>query len=136
MLFLTECSIRFALGILKSEPLRMYANVISYTDKKFATLDAMRIGRIHCFNEDWERASLKFLKSGGFVFSDKIASVYQKSLVIWGKDDKILDVSNAERLQKALPNADLVYIDACGHVPHLEKASETSLIIKRFLNNN
>jgi pimeloyl-ACP methyl ester carboxylesterase len=126
---------RFALGILKSEPLRMYANVISYTDKKFASQDAMRIGRLHCFNRDWERASLNFLKSGGFVFSDKISSVYQKTLVIWGKDDKILDVSNAEKLQKTLPNADLVYVDACGHVPHLEKAVETSSIIKRFIDN-
>jgi pimeloyl-ACP methyl ester carboxylesterase len=42
---------KFGIGVLKSQPLRMFANYISYTDKSYASMDAMRIGRLHCLME-------------------------------------------------------------------------------------
>ena len=37
---------KIGVNILKSWPLRMYANLISYTNKKFSTWDAMLIGQL------------------------------------------------------------------------------------------
>ena len=48
---------RFGVNVLKSTPLRMFANYIAYKDKSFATLDAMRNGRLHCLLDGWEDAS-------------------------------------------------------------------------------
>ena len=53
----------------------MFANLIAYKDKSYATWDAMRCGRLHCYSESWERASVSFLKSGGFVVSDKVGNL-------------------------------------------------------------
>jgi hypothetical protein len=51
----------------------MFANYLSYTDrKKFATWDAVNIGRLHTLIDGWEGAAVDFLKSGGFVLSDKV----------------------------------------------------------------
>jgi pimeloyl-ACP methyl ester carboxylesterase len=107
--------------VLKSVPLRMFANVIAYKDKSFATLDAMRCGRLHCFSDTWERASVDFLKSGGFIVSDKVPLVKQKSLIMWGRNDEILEPSTALRFQECLPDSELKWIEDCGHVPHLGK---------------
>ena len=75
--------------VLKSWPLRMYANVLAYSDKKFATWDAMVIGRLHCSQSSWENASVKFLKSGGFIMSALVGRIMQRTLVLWGADDKV-----------------------------------------------
>jgi pimeloyl-ACP methyl ester carboxylesterase len=75
---------RFGVNILKSWPLRMYANTIAYSDGKYATWDAMLVGRLHCLVNSWEVSSVKFLKSGGFVMSSLVSKVKQPALVIWG----------------------------------------------------
>lgn len=124
---------KFGVNVLKSWPLRMFANYLSYTDKSFASLDAMRIGRLHCLVETWEDASVDFLLSGGFVVSNKVAAVEQPTLVIWGRDDRILEPSTAELFQASLPRSQLYWVEACGHVPHLEKPREAADAVLGFL---
>ena len=124
----------FGVGVLKSVPLRMFANLIAYKDKGFATWDAMRCGRLHCFSASWERASISFLKSGGFVVSDKVPRVTQPTLVLWGRNDEILEPSTADKFLEQLPNCrGLRWIEDCGHVPHLEKPAEAAREILAFL---
>ena len=124
---------KFGVNVLKSVPLRMFANLIAYKDKSFATWDAMRCGRLHCYTDSWERASVSFLKSGGFVVSDKVPLVKQQSLVLWGRNDEILEPSTADKFREQLPNGRVQWIENCGHVPHLEKAQEAAIEIKSFL---
>ena len=111
----------------------MYANKIAYADDKFATWDAMLIGRLHCYVETWETASVKFLKSGGFVMSTLVPKVKQPVLVLWGAQDKILELSTADRFRAILPDNEVVVIDACGHVPHLEQPLLTASLINKFV---
>lgn len=127
---------RFGVQVLKSEPLRMYANKISYSNpKRFATSDAMRIGRLHCFTSSWEDASVSFLKSGGFIVSNSVPLISQETLIIWGRNDNILEPSTALKFQQVIQNNKLQWIEDCGHVPHLEKPFETSQFILDFLSN-
>ena len=121
-------------GVLKSVPLRMFANLIAYKYKAFATWDAMRCGRLHCFSASWERASVSFLKSGGFVVSDKVPRVTQPTLVLWGRNDEILEPSTADKFREQLQDCrGLRWIEDCGHVPHLEKPAEAAREILAFL---
>ena len=39
------------------------------------------------------------------------------------------------KFMENLPDAELRWIDECGHVPHLEQAKQTASIIKEFLEN-
>ena len=126
----------FGVNVLKSVPLRMFANLIAYKDKSCATWDAMRCGRLHCYTESWERASVSFLKSGGFVVSDKVPLVQQNCLVLWGRNDEILEPSTAAKFEQLLPNGRVSWIEECGHVPHLEKPQQSCQEIIKFLNEN
>jgi pimeloyl-ACP methyl ester carboxylesterase len=40
--------------------------------------------------------------------------------LIWGESDRLLPLDYAKRLQSGLPNATLVSIPKCGHIPQLE----------------
>ena len=124
---------RFGVNILKSKPLRQFANYLSYSDKSFASEEAMYIGRLHCLLDDWERAACDFSRSGGFILSDKIVNVKQKTLILWGREDKILEPSTAEKFVELLPSSELIWVENCGHVPHLEQPEVTPRAILDFL---
>lgn len=55
------------------------------------------------------------------------------TLLIWGKQDKIVPVSVAEVFKKSIPGAELVVFDNCGHRPEVEKQAEFSQHLQRFL---
>lgn len=83
---------KLGVGVLRSVPLRNAANKMSYFDvEKFATEEAQVIGRLHCLRKGWSDAMVSFMQSGGFSPSSKIAKITSPSLVLWGRQDGILE---------------------------------------------
>ncbi|CAN0471014.1 unnamed protein product [Ectocarpus sp. 12 AP-2014] len=125
---------KLGISVLGSKPLRSLANQMSYTDKSLATEDAVRVGRLHTMCDGWADASLQYMSSGGFAVSTKVPSINQETLVLWGRQDKILDPKlYAERFVDEMPDARLVWVEECGHVPHLEQPDETAKAIVSFV---
>jgi pimeloyl-ACP methyl ester carboxylesterase len=118
---------KIGVEVLKSVPLRSSANQMSYFDKKtYATDEAVVVGRMHCMREGWSDALVSFMQSGGFSPSAKVPMVQARSLVLWGREDGILDGKEfAPKFLETLPNASLQWIEECGHVPHLEQPDVT-----------
>ena len=44
------------------------------------------------------------------------------ALIVWGDDDKIMPPAYAALWRERLPDARLVMVEGCGHLPHVEKA--------------
>lgn len=83
---------KLGVGVLKSVPLRNSANQMSYFDKEtFATEEAQIIGRLHCLRDGWTEAMVSFMQSGGFTPSSKVPLINSPSLVLWGRQDGILE---------------------------------------------
>ena len=124
-------------AVLKSIPLRSSANQMSYFDKEtYATDDAVTIGRLHCVQQGdlWSDAMVSFMKSGGFTPSAKVPTIQAPALVLWGRQDGILDGKEfANKFVETLPNAELQWIEECGHVPHLEQPDVTAETIYTFV---
>jgi len=55
------------------------------------------------------------------------------ALVIWGADDKIMPPAYAGLWQERLPDARLVMIENCGHLPHVEQAARVAGQVFDFL---
>ncbi|EFJ48735.1 hypothetical protein VOLCADRAFT_80939 [Volvox carteri f. nagariensis] len=124
--------------VLQSVPLRQAANKASrwmaYFDKeRFATEDAMRIGRLHTHLPGWLDANIAFMRSGGYAISSKISQIQQDVLVLWGRNDEILDPSYASRFQDTLPHSRLVWVEQCGHCAHLEQPQLAAKYILDFV---
>jgi abhydrolase domain-containing protein 6 len=62
-----------------------------------------------------------------------LPSILQKTLVIWGAEDRLLRPSWAPRFVQLLPAAELALVDGCGHAPMIEKPAETAALIAEFL---
>lgn len=120
-------------SLLKSVPLRLYVNLLAFTEISFNTsLDWMNIGRLHCLLPWWEDATVDFMRSGGYKVSAQIEQVKQKTLIIWGEDDQIISNKLAVRLHCDLPNAIMRQIPDCGHLPHVERPSSVAKLIVEF----
>ncbi|CAM9275757.1 unnamed protein product [Discosporangium mesarthrocarpum] len=125
---------KLGINVLGSKPLRSLANQMSYKNKELATEDAVRIGRLHVLCDGWAEASLKFMNSGGYNVSSKVPEIETETLVLWGRQDRILDPNlYAQRFQDEMPNAKLVWVEECGHVPHLEQPDMAASAIMSFV---
>jgi len=55
------------------------------------------------------------------------------TMLIWGREDRIVPVECGELYRKAIPGAQLQVIDRCGHFPHLESPREFGRAAAAFL---
>ncbi|KAL2233507.1 uncharacterized protein LOC105156493 [Sesamum indicum] len=121
-------------NLLKSLPLRLYATSLAFNSLSWSTcFDWANIGRLHCLLPWWEDATVDFMISGGYNVSPDIKKVKQKTLIIWGEDDQIIDNKLAVRLHCELPNAIIRQLPDCGHIPHVEKPAAVSKLIAEFV---
>jgi pimeloyl-ACP methyl ester carboxylesterase len=55
------------------------------------------------------------------------------TLIIWGRQDRVIPLGYGERLHFDIPGSRLVVIEECGHIPHEERPRETWAAIREFL---
>ena len=55
------------------------------------------------------------------------------ALVVWGDDDKIMPPAYAALWHERLPDARLVMVEGCGHLPHVEHARIVARHVEKFL---
>lgn len=109
---------------------------MAYRDPKLATIDAMRVGRLHTHLPGWADANIAFMRSGGYSISSKIPQVQQPTLVMWGRQDEILEPKYAYQFEQALPNGRLQWVEECGHCAHLEQPTRTAADILSFIDED
>ena len=80
----------------------------------------------------WAEANIAFIQSGGYAISKRIPLIQQECLVVWGRQDKILDPKYAQQFSAALPKSKLVWIEECGHCAHLEQPEALAQSILDF----
>ena len=64
---------------------------------------------------------------------DLLPQINVPTLVVWGEEDRIIDVSSARLIDKLMPNSKLVLIKNAGHVPQMEKPEEMADHFRDFL---
>ncbi|WP_133490829.1 alpha/beta fold hydrolase [Alcanivorax sp. 24] len=63
-----------------------------------------------------------------------LASINTPTLVLWGREDRLLGVDNVEVFTQTLPNARAVILDGVGHVPMAEAAGQSADAFRVFWN--
>jgi pimeloyl-ACP methyl ester carboxylesterase len=68
---------------------------------------------------------------------DEITARYRElnvpALLLWGREDRAVPLAVGERLAGDLPDATLVVLDACGHLPAEELPDESAAVLQAFL---
>ena len=65
--------------------------------------------------------------------TDRLGEIQTPTLLIWGQDDQITPPDVAEEFLERLPNAELHFIDQCGHAPMIEHPGVFNEVMISFL---
>jgi pimeloyl-ACP methyl ester carboxylesterase len=86
--------------------------------------------------ENWDRALWEFTRASQPPgLADRLDEIRVPTLVITGDDDRIVPTEYSLRLAEDIPNAQLVVIENCGHMPQEECPIEFMQAIDEFLDN-
>jgi pimeloyl-ACP methyl ester carboxylesterase len=109
----------------------------AYYDRRL--VDRTHVARYApCYQErDARRALVATCRQLVPADCEEISACYQTlripMLLLWGRQDRIVPLSQGERLERAVPGAKLVVLEECGHNPQEEKPGETFAVIDGFL---
>jgi pimeloyl-ACP methyl ester carboxylesterase len=70
---------------------------------------------------------------GEDFIDNRVQDIKQPTLIVWGREDGLITLSDGQRFKKEIPNSTLVVIEQCGHVPNFEKAAEFNVALLKFL---
>lgn len=82
------------------------------------------------------RAQLQQIFNESYHLSDlaeRLPHVKVPVLVLWGKEDRLIDVSSVPVWQAALPQAQVAIWDDIGHMPMVERPGQTAELYAQFL---
>jgi pimeloyl-ACP methyl ester carboxylesterase len=79
------------------------------------------------------QATLDIFKQRKYASSEKIKSIHTPTLIIWGEEDQLIDVSNAYLFKKDIQGSELVIIPKTGHVPMEENPSVFLTALNKFI---
>jgi len=92
------------------------------------------------------KSILSVLRSSATIFGGRadvldpiiknLGNIRVPSLIIWGRQDRILPVQHACFAADKLPNAKLHVFDQCGHMPNFERPREFNTMVLNFLNDH
>lgn len=64
---------------------------------------------------------------------NRLGQLQPPAMVMWGKEDRLIDVSAAAVWQATLPKAQMVLLDGIGHMPMVEQPAQTAKTYAAFL---
>lgn len=66
-------------------------------------------------------------------FSRLLPTINVPTLIISGRQDKVIPAAHAEDLHRCVPGSQLALIDGAGHVCNLERAEEFNRLVRQFV---
>ena len=64
---------------------------------------------------------------------DLLGRIKIPTLIVWGRQDRIVPLECGQLYQQAIPGAELIIVDNCGHLPQIEKPREFVKLALDFL---
>jgi pimeloyl-ACP methyl ester carboxylesterase len=58
------------------------------------------------------------------------------TLIVWGKNDRLIDVKYASMFREAIENSNLIIYESCGHISQLEKYEDFNRDVEKFILEN
>ena len=69
----------------------------------------------------------------GYDIRHRLEEIEVPTLIVWGRNDRIVPVPAALSYKKRIAHAELVIFDRCGHVPQIERPVRFNRVVEDFL---
>jgi len=76
---------------------------------------------------------IESIKRDEDFLNGRLGEIKKPTLVVWGKQDGLLKVADAEQFKREIAGSELLVFDQCGHVPMVEKAADFNKAVLAFL---
>src|SRR4051812_1678542 len=87
--------------------------------------------QIHASGTEGFRDALEALLE--YDFRDRLSSIHVPTLLVWGKEDMLVPVEDADEFESRIPGARKLVMDDTGHVPMLERPRTFNDQLLQFL---
>jgi 4,5:9,10-diseco-3-hydroxy-5,9,17-trioxoandrosta-1(10),2-diene-4-oate hydrolase len=74
-----------------------------------------------------------FVRPPREIWRENLSGLEHKTLLIWGREDRVVPLDSSFLLLKTMPNAQLHVFPKCGHWAQWEKADEFNKLVADFL---
>lgn len=65
-------------------------------------------------------------------FYPRLSELEVPALFVWGTEDPLIPAAFARHVRRALPTAEQIVLEGCGHVPQVERAQQTAGMLRRL----
>ncbi|MCC6584093.1 MAG: alpha/beta hydrolase [Chitinophagales bacterium] len=105
----------------------------------FYNKSLLTVDREQRINDFWNRKGnmqqiLNMASSDKFLDQNLIKQIACPTLIVWGKQDKVVHPKYAERFHSDIMKSRVIMYDSCGHVPMLERPLDVKRDVLKFLN--
>src|SRR5207253_989128 len=122
-----------ALRLASREDIR-YLGPLTFRDKRFyEDVDLAFKQRVTAGDSHTVSQFLDSMIRGEDVLDGQLGAIEKPTLILWGRDDKLIPVSFAARFNKEINASQLRIIDGCGHMPHVECPEKFNDALLQFL---
>jgi len=118
---------------------------LAFHDPSFLTRDFVATRYALASEPGAQQAVLRtlrgFVSFGGFrrrqiaALQAAMPTMKQPTLIIWGRQDKLVPADHARILEEKLQRASTILFDNCGHFPQLEQSQRFNAAVFDFLRN-
>jgi 2-hydroxy-6-oxonona-2,4-dienedioate hydrolase len=121
-----------ALRLASRDDIR-YLGPLTFHDKRFyEDVDLAFKQRVTAGDGYTVNQVLDSILRGEDVLDGRVGAIHKPTLILWGRDDKLIPLSFAERLHKEIAGSRLVVIDNCGHMPQVECPDKFNHALLKF----
>jgi pimeloyl-ACP methyl ester carboxylesterase len=125
----------FALNPTTREEMKVLSAKVFY-NKAFlsdAAIDQAMAARLGAGDGYTIKTITESIIRGEDYLDDVVKTIKSPTLIIWGREDGLLPLSDAERFHKDIAGSTVVVLDQCAHVPNIEKPGEFNAAVIKFL---
>ena len=99
-----------------------------------AAVDMLLAARLSAGDGYTIQSLVESIHRGEDMLDGRLSGLKQPTLLIWGREDGLTPLAReGEKFRQAIPHAQLVVFEQCGHVPQVEKAADFNAAVLKFL---
>jgi len=121
-----------ALRLASREDIR-YLGPLTFHNKRFyEDVDLAFKQRVTAGDNYTVNQLLDSMIRGEDVLDGRLGAIHKPTLIVWGREDKLIPLKFAERFHKEITGSRLEVIDDCGNMPHVECADKFNHALLKF----
>jgi len=105
-----------------------------FHDQRWVNPGFIRLYQQQFVSRQWRKGMLRTVRgTSEHSVREKLHLVKQPTLLICGKQDKVIDTTQTVAAVKGLDNFQVLILDPCGHAPQIEMADRVNREVRDFL---